>query len=297
LILIALIFVLDDCGRKEFEEDGFLEGTAVRLTSDGGGSPTWSPDGEVIVYSNLGGLWMITPEGGDPVRIEPTELTVLQPNFLPHLGQRKIAFITVDQENGYSIGGLNLESQEPPEIWLPSLEEISSITWLRSGKQIAFTTTVLNGVAIYDLETKRSSVLQREEGWPNPITFVAASPTDDFIYFIETGEVDSLFFISSGGGPAKPIITIPSAPTGEPTTYHSLSPSWDGTRLALAISSTAGGPENWSLWGVPISGGSLIQYTDPRSNPGCRNPSWSPDGASLAFECGGQIWLLLGLDP
>ncbi|MFC2076053.1 TolB family protein [candidate division KSB1 bacterium] len=284
------------CGRKDSEEEGFRQGIAVRLTTDGGGSPTWSPDGEVIVYTNLGGLWMIATEGDDPVRIGPTDLTLLHPNFLPHLGQRRLAFVALSPEDGYSIGGLNLGIQEPDETWLSYPEEISSITWLRSGRQVAFTTTSLNGVAIYDLETKKTSLLPREEGWPNPTTHVAASPTDDFIYFIEAGEVSRLFTIPSAGGLALEIAFIPPHYLGETLTYQSLAPSWDGTRLAITIGSRTGGPENWSLWGIPVIGSGMVQYTDPQSTSDCRNPSWSPDGTGLAFECLGQIWLLLGLE-
>ena len=46
-------------------------GAPRRLTTDGGASGRWSPDGGTIAFTNERALWLTTPEGGTPRLLVP----------------------------------------------------------------------------------------------------------------------------------------------------------------------------------------------------------------------------------
>jgi len=66
----SIVFQSDRSGQQEVwvisrENRSSDWGTARQLTFDGGSFPRWSPDGRWVVYTT-GGIWLISPEGGNP---------------------------------------------------------------------------------------------------------------------------------------------------------------------------------------------------------------------------------------
>jgi Tol biopolymer transport system component len=291
LAVLSLSLLRIGCGKKDPDEAGFMGRYAYRLTTDGGCDPTWSPDGEAIVYVDMGGLWLVDLSGGTPVRIGPTDIACDNPHFLPHLGQRIITYTTAGGDTS-SVWSLDLNNSDPPRKLVDLPTSISSLCWYRSGGKIAFTSPDQNGILVYDTDWRTTSLLRRDDGWENPVLFAAASPTDDFLYFIEAGDDYRLFSIDSRGGTAEEIGVLGGLGFDGPPAFHSLDPSWDGTTLAVTAGNAEHVPESWALYTLPTLGGLAVQLTDPGIVPDCREPSWSPDGTRIAFCCQGQIWVL-----
>jgi Tol biopolymer transport system component/DNA-binding SARP family transcriptional activator len=115
-----LVFHSDRTGRFELyivnrDADGHW-GAPRQLTKDGGQDARWSPDGRAIVYVRNTGLWVISPDGGEPRLLVESSDPALAP--VPLLAQwapdgRTVYYKALEAEGRTSIWSISPEGGLP----------------------------------------------------------------------------------------------------------------------------------------------------------------------------------------
>lgn len=172
----------------------------TRIRGDYLGSPTWSPEGDEIIFvSDFGGsdnLWYITPDGENLRQITGTQdITERDPAWEPVLGSRRILFAA----DTNSFGSLEIYSMELTE---PGVEPVvTQLTnaggssyapqWSHDGSQIAFVSDRSGDPDVYVMSPDGASelVVTIDDGGAedrNP----AFTPDGRFVAFISNREDD-----------------------------------------------------------------------------------------------------------
>jgi Tol biopolymer transport system component/predicted Ser/Thr protein kinase len=88
-----------------------------QLTSSGGGSPDWSPDGELITFSNAQGCWVVRPDGSG-LRSIASQGRILVASADPQwsTGGERIYFLAWSEEGPPCIWSVGLEGNEPRAV-------------------------------------------------------------------------------------------------------------------------------------------------------------------------------------
>ena len=264
-----------------------------QITTAGGSSPTWSPDGLKIAFCtpNEEISWVPATGGpGTPIDIIiPPDTSVIYksgPAWSP-LGD-KIAFVTVSNPHDQDVwlvpwsGGIadQIVDHGNPSGSGPRME---GLAWSPDATKIAFATDV-------DTYPERSIwIMPATGGVATPLTpgWYCNRPSwkpdgsrvafDRTQYIDEhTGTTDIWTVVATGGGP-KQITTL----NGEGPTW-----SPDGKWLAYY--------DICSLCIIPANGGTPQVLVDGVL---CvSEPAWSPDGSKIAFNLGDhqqtQIWVV-----
>jgi Tol biopolymer transport system component len=246
-----------------------------QLTSDAAqeGFPSWSPDGETIVYS-LGdrespsrtGLWKIPAAGGEPWQL--TDFIGEHPDWSLD-GQ----YIVFDADSGNSIKLVSAHGGHPVRVVPGSIPVFrgGNPNWSPDGSRIAFREG--SNLWVLDIRTGEATIAFTREGtYPIPGCW---SPDGEHV-LVTVRDIESY---ESG------IYSVPSSGVGEAREvtfegdliYRYLDLSPDGTLLALV-----GCVERaCDLWVGSAAGGKLIQLTSHPALDG--TPRWSPDGTRIAF--------------
>ncbi len=251
--------------------------TARRLTSDPAqqGFPTWSPDGNSIVfqYTDLydttgsNGLWKISPHGGEKRHI--VKGIAEHPQWSPD-GQ----YIVFDADTGQSIKMVPAEGGDAIKF-LPDSIRINKgglPCWAPDGSKIAFKDSTYS-LYVFDLHTGESKRIFHKEGmlllpgcWSNSGKHVLIALKDR-----KTG-VSTIWKISLDGKETTQI------KRHHKYFYRYLALSPDGRFLIHAAKED----RYLGLYIMPAEGGKPLPLAVTRGSLN-EGASWSPDGKQIAF--------------
>jgi len=270
-----------------------------QLTS-GPSSVAWMPDGQSLIYSMAGSLWIQGIDGSEAEQLTDDDGYDFQPDVSPD--GSKVIFV---RYTGASIELMMLDLIDKKEIsltengavnleprWSPDGSKIVFVSTLNSSHFLLHTASIITNrlTEVICLTPDHKSVVKRYYYSPydhgiNPTW----SKDGKEIYYISNRE------IAHGTGDLVRV----DIETGSHTLVHHEETSWrtkpdlspDGTRLVY--SSYLG--RNWQqLWALPAKGGYPIQLTYGEYDN--TSPRWSPDGEKIAFisnrDGNTSLWLL-----
>jgi Tol biopolymer transport system component len=266
-------------------------GESVRRLTDFGHSPSWSPDGKLIVFSNQLGhdpysrvtpafLYVVPSAGGD-VRQLTTQGDAVQPRWSP-TGSR-IAYWGLkegtSQRDIWTIAANAAGETEPVPVTSDPIMDWNPV-WSPDGRSLYFASERGGSMNLWRVGIDEAS--GRPRGQPQPVT--TPSRTSGSISFSRDGR--QLMFVSSDRrssiqrarlDPASGRLVEPPRPAfvGSRVIYtQDISP--DGQWIAFT---TLGGRED--LFVVKSDGTGYRQVTDDADRD--RGPKWAPDGKRIAF--------------
>jgi dipeptidyl aminopeptidase/acylaminoacyl peptidase len=194
----------------------------VQITANPGRAyhPSWSPDGQTLVYSalNSNGVWrifVVEPGSGSPREIGPVSdraLDAFDPNWSPD--GRQIAFAPQPGGPREELG-IYVADMQGNETLLPGTRGLWSPRWAPDNSSIAALDRDFRLVR-YDLRTGTTRMLVDEAcGWPH------WSGNGRWIYFL-AGARQAIARVNAGSGQVETLMPVPF-----PITGNTMSANWE----------------------------------------------------------------------
>jgi len=297
-LFIVLSLVLFGCGGGEKKGSEFFFGKDLKeLTTEGGATPSWSPDGSRIAYVFAGDIWMIPAEGGTPTQLTSLPGQEAHPSWSHNPSDPTITFVC-RTTSGFKIYTLNVETLDLKEIY-STKNDIDFACFTNDGKLIAFRGAD-KGYGIRLVSAQGDTVatkVNNSDGWERVVS-IDCSPVEPIILYVEMRGTDyNIYTIPIEGGTPTKLTNY----TDKPGAHHKIwYAAWskDGTRIAFAHSGSTGtGGRTSAIYTMDSDGQNIKQWTiDPMTSHEdvilFEWPSFAPDNNRLACQHGGQIWIL-----
>ena len=257
---------------------------ATKVTGSGElqGKFSWTPDGRVVVCSDISGnreIWIMNTDGSGRKQLTQDPAGDGQP--VVSADGKYIAF-TSNRVNGVNhifrmgLDGGNLKQlTNGAQEMLPAFSPDGKWVYYFDAKEDPF--HVMRKVSVDGGES--TVVANAPEGWGfNGLDVNRADGR--IVYGVErvvNGKVQFKMGILTAGGGASGLIDIP-------TNLVSRRPFWTGDNQAVALRSFQEAiPRTIDIWRVPIDGSSPRQLTDLKE-PRTEGINWSFDGKQLLFS-------------
>jgi Tol biopolymer transport system component len=268
-------------------------GGAPRRVVENGNCPSWTPDGSAILYVH--GTFRNTriarvPATGGESRDIPIEEPALARYFFPHVSEdgRWLLY-----ENGNAVEVVSVSGGTPR-----TLVQGEYPAWGAGSKSILFTNGQ-PGKSRTLWEAPFSAERGELSGPARPLTLgsgedVGAAASSDgssvaYTSIVQTLNLEDIGFDAEAGR----AVGEPRQLTIGENHVGLLDPAPDGSAVAYA----AGGPEGSRIWRVEFGSPPVQLSREPTSIDA--NPSWSPDGRSIAFfrsssalRPTGKLWIM-----
>ncbi len=287
----CLVGSLIGCTMRPAPEFDFSSQEVTVVTTDefDNLNPTWSPDGNTLVYvSNRAGawnLWSVSLDNGTPQPVTSGMGTDRFPAFSPD-GQR-IAFASRRSGN-WDIWLVDRDGGNLQQLTTHRMDDLAP-TWSADGRHIAFDSYRDFEYSIYVMDADGANQRKLTTGG-NGDWGATIAPNGEFVAFASTrtGHGDIYAIDLAGRGPYRRLTTTPE----EREMIPAFNP--DGTKIAF-IADRDGGRD---IWAMNPDGSNQVRLS--RDLSGAWNPkydidrefyaaigyfilAWSPDGSSLAF--------------
>jgi Tol biopolymer transport system component len=254
----------------------------------GPASPTWSPDGETLVYSMQGSLWRQATDSTTAVQLTAGPGYDYQPDWSPD--GRYIVFVR------YNNDAMELQLLEPESGEVVPLTSGGAVNteprWSPDGSRLAFVSTgdggrfrlfvgsvdgkTLNATPL--LEERESSVERYYYSSFDHQLSPSWSPDGTALMYVSNPEI----VYGSGGIWKHPLDSDagPSLVRGEETTWRAR-PDWspDGKRFVYA---SYVGRQWHQLWTAGVEG-NAEPFPLTYGEFDISSPRWSPDGQRIAY--------------
>ncbi len=263
-------------------------GEAHRVPSDNlwSGDPSWTPDGNEIVFSSgtftASGLWRMA--ASKPAA--PRRLPFAPDNaFAPALSRQgnRLAYVV----SRYVTSIWRVDLREPgrkrgaPVQFSSSTRRDNQPSYSPDGKRIAFVSNRSGNEEIW--------ICDKDGSYPAQLTSVGASlvrpprwaPNGESIAFeANPGGNQDVYVVSANGGAARRLTADPG-----PDQW----PDWSPDGQSLYFVRTRGSTKD--IWKMPVTGGEAVQIT---RNTNADIPQVSPDGSFIYYSKGypnpSSIW-------
>jgi len=285
--LFLAIALLLSCGKKE-ESDvlHFANSDMYPIyTAQGATDPTWSPDGNTIVFVYRNDLWSISPDGGEPTQVTTLPGAELSPNWSSYASDQTLVFANTTGPNDYTIYTLKPGS-EPQEVQKFS-GQVTSTSWSRDGSKIVFIQMNKKGIYTIPVEGGEATLIPNDDGWET-VEVAQCSPARDVVIYVDQHDNHPrLNSISLEGGKPTNIMTF----TDGVEHPFAVAESYDGSTIAY----TTWFINSWKkdLLIIPSTGGAEVPITNLQAD-GLQpnNPTWAPDGTRLAIQLSNGLYMI-----
>lgn len=232
------------------------------------GAATWSPDGQSLVFSKPGALYMAKADGSDTRLVTKVAGTPQFAQFSPD--GRRIRFTDFERETSTSvIWEVGTDGTQLRKLWPGCCGR-----WSADGRYYFFVTLSTGGIDVFTASESRR-LFRRGDGSPvqlttGPLNFylVAPSPDNKTVFVAATQARGEIVRHDS-----KTQEFVPYLP-GISATDLAFSP--DGEWIAYVTI-----PEG-NLWRSRVNGGDRLQLTYGMAKS--LLPVWSPDGMHIAYQ-------------
>ncbi|WP_406657212.1 hypothetical protein V7O62_01290 [Methanolobus sp. ZRKC2] len=253
---------------------------SIQLTNGSNNDhPSWSPDGNRLVFASDQAIWSMNPDGSGRKRVYDGLAWEGEPVY-NHDGDK--IYYASESKNAFSARYISVHSMDVDGANVLKLTETADArgpSVSPDGTQIAYVSRIAGNYDVWVMDVDGSNNVRITDS-PGDEASPSWSPDGSSLLY----SLDGAIFVQ-GIESVKPVELLNNS-------YDNVEPVYSPDGKMIAFSSNQGG--DYDLWLMDDDGKSFSMLTSAESNE--RAPSWSPDGNKIAYVSneGGDynIWLM-----